>query len=176
MTGKKYNVLFLCTGNSARSIIAEAIVRKECSDKFNAFSAGSHPKGDINPFAVKVLSDNDYPTDGIYSKSWNVFEDENAPKMDFIITVCDSAANEVCPIWIGHPVTAHWGIEDPASVEGTDIDKLRAFNTALKYLRNRVLQLNAIPMDRLDRMTITSRLKEIGQTSEGATNQAKVGK
>lgn len=176
MTTQKYNVLFLCTGNSARSIIAEAVLKKDCSEKFNAFSAGSHPKGEVNPFAIKVLNDNDYPTDGFYSKSWNVFEDQNAPKMDFIITVCDSAANEVCPVWIGHPVTAHWGIEDPAAVEGTDIDKLRAFNTALKYLRNRVHQLDAIPIDRLDRLTITSRLKEIGKTSEGATTQAKVEK
>ena len=174
MTTKKYNVLFLCTGNSARSIIAEAVLRKDCSKKFNAFSAGSHPKGEVNPFAIKVLKDNDYPTDGIYSKSWNVFEDKDAPQMDFIITVCDSAASEVCPVWIGHPVTAHWGIEDPAAVEGTDIDKLRVFNTALKYLRNRVLQLDAIPIDRLDRLTITNHLKEIGKTSEGATHQAKL--
>jgi arsenate reductase len=172
MTEKKYNVLFLCTGNSARSIIAEAVLRKECSDKFNAFSAGSHPKGETNPFAIRVLQEHDYPTENLHSKSWSDFEGQNAPQMDFIITVCDSAASETCPIWIGHPVTAHWGIEDPAAVEGTEIEKLTAFNTALKYLRNQVRQLQAVPVERLDRMTITNRLKEIGQTSEGATTKS----
>lgn len=175
MTEKKYNVLFLCTGNSARSIIAESILRKECSDKFNAFSAGSHPKGEVNPYAIQVLKEQDYPIESLHSKSWNYFDGDNAPQMDLIITVCDSAASETCPIWIGHPLTAHWGIEDPASVEGKDIQKLTAFNTALKYLRNRIRQLNAIPIERLDKITITNRLKEIGQKSEGATKKAELG-
>lgn len=175
MTEKKYNVLFLCTGNSARSIIAESILRKECSDKFNAFSAGSHPKGEVNPYAIRVLKEQDYPIENLHSKSWNYFDGDNAPQMDFIITVCDSAAGETCPIWVGQPLTAHWGIEDPASVEGTDIQKLTAFNAALKYIRNRIRQLHAIPIERLDKMAITNRLKEIGQKSEGATKKAELG-
>ena len=123
-----YNVLFLCTGNSARSILAESILGWDGKGRFRAFSAGSHPKGEVNPFALKVLKAMDYPSEGFRSKAWNEFAAPNAPVMDFVFTVCDSAAGEVCPVWPGQPMTAHWGIEDPAVVQGTDIEKERAFS------------------------------------------------
>ena len=123
-----YNVLFLCTGNSARSIIAESILRKDGEGRFRSFSAGSQPKGQINPFALKVLERFDYPTDGMRSKSWTEFAAPDAPVMDFVFTVCDNAAGESCPVWPGQPMTAHWGIEDPAAVEGTDLEKEAAFD------------------------------------------------
>lgn len=165
---KKYNVLFLCTGNSARSIMAESILRKEGGDRFNAYSAGSHPKGAINPFALKVLQSYGYPTDGMRSKPWDEFATENSPKLDFVFTVCDSAAGEACPHWPGQPMTAHWGIEDPAAVEGTDLDKERAFVLAFRYLRNRITIFNALPLARLDRLALSAKLREIGE-SEGAS-------
>ena len=127
MTDKKYNVLFLCTGNSARSIMAESILRKDGDDRFIALSAGSHPKGSVNPLATKILQSHGYPTIGARSKPWDEFTGEGAPELDFVFTVCDNAAGEVCPVWPGQPMTAHWGIEDPAAVEGTDMEKERAF-------------------------------------------------
>jgi len=130
MTDRVYNVLFLCTGNTARSILAESILRKEGVGRFKSFSAGSHPKGAVNPFALKTLDARDYPLDGLRSKSWDEFATPDAPKMDFVFTVCDNAAGEACPHWPGQPLTAHWGIEDPASVKGSDIEKERAFNLA----------------------------------------------
>jgi arsenate reductase len=169
MTDRVFNVLFLCTGNTARSILAEKILARDGGGKFRAFSAGSHPKGAVNPFALKVLEDAGYPTDGARSKSWDEFAGADAPKMDFVFTVCDNAAGEVCPHWPGQPMTAHWGIEDPAAVEGGDIDKERAFVTAFRYLRNRIAAFAAIPVERLDRMTLAARLKEIGRM-EGATD------
>ncbi len=169
MTDRVYNVLFLCTGNSARSIIAESILNKDGRGRFRAFSAGSHPKGAVNPFALKVLSETGYPTDGARSKSWDEFAGPDAPKMDFVFTVCDSAAGEACPHWPGQPMTAHWGVEDPAVVEGSDIDKERAFVTAFRYLRNRIGAFTAIPVERLDKLTLAARLKEIGQM-DGATH------
>jgi len=169
---KKYNVLFLCTGNSARSIIAESILRKEGGDRFNAFSAGSHPKGAINPFALKVLQSYGYPTDGMHSKPWDEFATEAAPKLDFVFTVCDSAAGESCPHWPGQPMTAHWGIEDPAAVKGTDLEIERAFVLAFRYLRNRIGIFNALPLARLDRLALSAKLREIGET-EGASLVAK---
>ncbi len=172
MTDKKYNVLFLCTGNSARSIMAESILRKEGGDRFNPFSAGSHPKGSVNPLAIKVLDSFGYPTDGVRSKPWSEFTGEEAPYLDFVFTVCDNAAGEACPVWPGQPMTAHWGIEDPAAVEGTEIEKERAFVLAFRYLRNRISLFNAIPLKKLDRLALSAKLREIGET-EGASLGAK---
>jgi arsenate reductase len=173
MTEKKYDVLFLCTGNSARSIMAESILRKEGGDRFNAFSAGSHPKGSVHPLAIKVLESLGFPTDGVRSKPWDEFAGESAPKLDFVFTVCDAAAGEVCPVWPGQPMTAHWGIEDPAAVEGTDLEKERAFVLAFRYLRNRITIFNALPIKRLDRLALSAKLREIGER-EGALHGAKV--
>jgi arsenate reductase len=163
MTDHPYNVLFLCTGNTARSVLAEAILRKVGAGRFNAYSAGSHPKGTVNPFALKVLHALDYPTDGLRSKSWDEFAGPDAPQMDFIFTVCDSAAGEACPVWPGHPSTAHWGIEDPAAVEGGDIEKERAFNDALRFMHNRIKAFASLPLGSLDQMSLRHRLREIGQ-------------
>ena len=169
MTDRVYNVLFLCTGNTARSILAENILRKEGGGRFNAFSAGSHPKGVVNPFALKVLAAQGFATEGARSKNWDEFATPDAPKMDFVFTVCDNAAGEACPYWPGQPMTAHWGIEDPAAVEGTDIEKERAFNLAFRYLRNRITQFTALPIKSLDKLTLKARLREIG-AGEGATH------
>src|SRR3712207_1976892 len=138
MADRIYNVLFLCTGNTARSVLAESILRMDGAGRFQAFSAGSHPKGVINPFALKVLGSFGYPTEGFRSKSWDEFARPGAPTMDFIFTVCDGAAGEACPIWLGHPATAHWGIEDPAAVEGPDIEKERAFVQAFRFMKSRM--------------------------------------
>ena len=162
MTDRKYNVLFLCTGNSARSILAESILRKDGAGRFNAFSAGSHPKGKINPFALKVLDAYGYPADGFRSKSWDEFALPDAPEMDFVFTVCDSAAGEACPFWPGQPMTAHWGIEDPAAVEGSDVEKERAFNRAFRYLKNRISAFTSLPIRSLDTLTLNASLREIG--------------
>ena len=167
MTDKKYNVLFLCTGKSARSIMAESILRKEGGDRFNAFSAGSHPRGAVNPFALKTLAAHGYPVDGLRSKNWDEFAAPGAAKMDFVFTVCDNAAGEACPFWPGSPTTAHWGIEDPAAVEGTDVEKERAFALAFDRLRGRVSQFAALPLGSLDKLSLTNRLREIG-AREGA--------
>jgi len=171
MTDSIYNVLFLCTGNTARSILAESILRKDGAGRFVSFSAGSHPKGVINPYALKTLEAYDYPTDGFRSKNWEEFAGPNAPKMDFVFTVCDNAAGEACPVWPGQPMTAHWGIEDPAAVEGPDIEKQKAFNLAFRYLRNRIAQFTALPIRSLDKLTLQVRLREIGE-GEGATRAA----
>jgi arsenate reductase len=171
MEAARFNVLFLCTGNTARLILAEGALRKDGGGRFNAFSAGSRPKGVVNPFALKVLAAHDCPVDGFRSKSWDEFAAPGAPKMDFVFTVCDSAAGEVCPIWPGQPMSAHWGIEDPAAVEGTDIDKERAFNEAFRYLRNRIAAFVALPLKSLDALSLKAKLREIGRL-EGATNAA----
>jgi arsenate reductase (thioredoxin) len=163
-----FNVLFLCTGNSARSILAESILRKEGRGRFRVFSAGSHPKGAVNPFAIKVLESYQYPTDDLRSKSWDEFAAPGAPAMDFVFTVCDTAAAETCPVWPGQPMTAHWGIEDPAVVEGTDIQKEAAFVLATRYLRNRISIFANLPIRSLDRMALNAKLREIGQL-EGST-------
>ena len=169
MTDRVYNVLFLCTGNTARSILAESILNKDGRGRFRAFSAGSHPKGAVNPFALKVLASYGYAAEGARSKDWDEFAAPGAPKMDFVFTVCDNAAGEVCPHWPGQPMTAHWGIEDPAAVEGSDLDMERAFVTAFRYLKNRISAFAAIPIDRLDKLKLVSRLQEIGEM-EGATH------
>lgn len=171
MADRPYNVLFLCAGNTARSILAEGILRKDGAGRFNAFSAGSQPKGTVNPLAPKVLGSFEYPSDGYRSKSWDEFTEPNAPVMDFIFTVCDSAAGEVCPIWPGHPASAHWGIEDPAAVGGADIGRERAFVQAFKYLKNRISAFLALPMASLDEITLTHQLREIGRL-QGATSSA----
>lgn len=163
-----FNVLFLCTGNSARSILAESILRKEGAGRFKAFSAGSQPKGDVNPFALKVLGSFGYPRDGMSSKSWDVFAGPEAPQMDFVFTVCDDAAGEACPYWPGQPMTAHWGIEDPAAVQGTDIQKEAAFVTAFRYMKNRILAFTNLPLKSIDELSLRSRLREIGRL-DGST-------
>jgi arsenate reductase len=168
MTDRIYNVLFLCTGNSARSIMAESILRKEGAGRFQAFSAGSHPKGALNPFALKVLQAMEYPTDGLRSKSWEEFASQGAPPVDFVFTVCDNAAGEVCPVWPGQPMTAHWGIEDPAAVIGTEIEKERAFSEAARVLLNRITAFISLPLKSIDRLSLGTRLREIG-SMEGAT-------
>ena len=168
MSDRPFNVLFLCTGNSARSVLAEGILRKDGAGRFNAFSAGSHPKGTVNPFALKVLGAYGYPTDGYRSKGWEEFAAPGAPVMDFVFTVCDSAAGETCPVWPGQPMTAHWGIEDPAAVEGSDIEKERAFVTAFKYLKNRISVFISLPIRSLDKMALGAKLRDIGRL-DGAT-------
>jgi arsenate reductase len=168
MTARPFNVLFLCTGNTARSVLAEGILRKDGAGRMNAYSAGSQPKGTVNPFALKVLQTYGYPSDGFRSKSWDEFAVPGAPIMDFIFTVCDSAAGEACPVWLGHPVTAHWGIPDPAAVEGTDVEKETAFNTAFRLLKNRISLFTALPIASLDQVALTNRLRDIGR-SEGAS-------
>ena len=168
MAERIFNVLFLCTGNSGRSILAESILRKFGADRFNAYSAGSHPKGAVNPFALKVLERLEYPTDGLRSKNWQEFSQPGAPTMDFVFTLCDDAARETCPVWPGQPMTAHWGIEDPAAVEGTDIQKEAAFVAAARYVRNRISAFINLPIKSLDKLSLTAKLNEIG-TLEGAT-------
>ncbi len=162
MTDRTYNVLFLCTGNSARSILAESILKKDGGSRFGSFSAGSQPKGAVNPFALKVLKSFSYPADGFRSKSWDEFTTPAAPVMDFVFTVCGNAAGETCPVWPGQPMTAHWGIDDPAAVKGTDIQKEAAFVAAFRYLRNRISVFTALPISSLDRMALGARLDEIG--------------
>jgi arsenate reductase len=165
-----FNVLFLCTGNSARSIMAESILRKDAQGRFHAFSAGSIPKGQVNPFALKVLQSYGYPTDGLSSKSWEVFATHDAPRMDFVLTVCDDAAGETCPLWPGQPITAHWGIEDPAAVVGSDLDQERAFVAAFRYLKNRISLLISLPEASLRGLPLAAKLQEIGRI-EGSTSK-----
>lgn len=168
MADRVFNVLFLCTGNTARSILAEGILRQDGGSRFNAFSAGSHPKGVVNPLALKTLEAFGYDAAGFRSKSWDEFATPGAPQMDFVFTVCDSAAGEMCPVWPGQPVTAHWGIEDPAAVEGPPPDKERAFSMAFKQMRARIRAFIALPLGSLDAMALRQRLKTIGGL-EGAT-------
>ncbi|MDX3925473.1 MAG: arsenate reductase ArsC [Shinella sp.] len=169
MTDRIYNVLFLCTGNSARSILGEAILNHEGKGRFRAFSAGSQPKGTVNPHAIRELQALGYPTEGLSSKSWDSFAEPGAPQMDFIFTVCDSAAGEACPVWIGHPMTAHWGVEDPAAVEGSEAEKQRAFAQAARFLKNRITAFINLPLTSIDRMALEQRLRQIG-AMEGTTN------
>ena len=169
MSERIYNVLFLCTGNSARSILAESILRKDGRRHFRAFSAGSQPKGTVNPFAIKVLRSLDYPTDDLRSKSWEEFARADAPVLDFVFTVCDNAAGETCPVWPGQPMTAHWGIEYPAAAGGTDIAKEAAFVAAFRYLRNRIAAFTSLPLESIDRLALGTKLRDIGR-SEGATS------
>ena len=169
MSEHVYNVLFLCTGNTARSILAESILRKDGRRHFRSFSAGSQPKGTVNPFAIKVLGTLDYPTDDLRSKSWEEFARPDAPVMDFVFTVCDNAAGESCPVWPGQPMTAHWGIEDPAEAVGTDIEKEAAFVAAFRFLKNRIMSFTSLPLSSIDRLSLGTKLREIGR-SDGATS------
>ena len=159
-----YHALFLCTGNSARSILAEAILNREGEGRFRAFSAGSYPKGQVHPAALRLLRDLDYETDDFRSKSWDEFAVDGAPQLDFIFTVCDNAAGEVCPIWPGNPVTAHWGIPDPAAVEGDAQE--RAFIDAYSALQRRIGLFLALPLESLDELTLKGKLQEIGEATE----------
>jgi arsenate reductase (thioredoxin) len=168
MADRLYNVLFLCTGNTARSILAEKILAKDGCGRFRAFSAGSQPKGTVNPFALRVLEGFGYSTGGARSKSWDEFEAPDAPKMDFVFTVCDNAAGEACPYWPGQPIKAHWGIEDPAAIEGRDDDKERAFVVAFHQLKSRISAFLALPIQSLETASLSQRLQEIGRM-EGAT-------
>jgi len=161
-----FNALFLCTGNSARSILAEAILNREGPGRFRAFSAGSHPKGNVHPVAIDVLRTLNHPVEGLRSKSWDEFAVPGAPKMDFVFTVCDQAASEPCPFWPGQPMTAHWGVADPAAVEGTDDEKRTAFRDAFVILSRRILLFTSLPLERLDKLGLQTKLREIGKTGQ----------
>ena len=163
MTPRHYNVLFLCTGNSARSILAEAILNHRGRPNFTAFSAGSYPKGAVHPMALKQLENSNLPTDGLRSKSWDEFGKPGAPKLDIIFTVCDNAAREVCPIWPGQPITAHWGIPDPAAVTGSAAEIERAFQDAYASLDRRIGLFLSLPMARLDKLSIAKEIERIGR-------------
>jgi arsenate reductase len=163
MTDTSYNVLFLCTGNSARSIMAEVILNQLGRGRFRAYSAGSHPSGSVNPLSIEFLQGAGLSAEGLRSKNWEEFARPGAPQMDFIFTVCDNAAGEVCPIWPGKPMTAHWGVADPAAVEGSDDQKRAAFREAATILRRRIELLVNLPIAKLDQLAIHSRLREIGK-------------
>ena len=175
MSERIYNVLFLCTGNTARSILAEGILRKEGNGRFQAFSAGSFPKGTVNPLALKVLESFDYPTDNMRSKSWQEFAAPGSPVMDFVFTVCDQAAGEVCPVWPGQPMTAHWGIDDPAAVEGPEIMREAAFVKAFRYLKNRITVFTSLPLAGIDEMALGTRLREIGHMDGSTFDRSQAG-
>jgi protein-tyrosine-phosphatase len=164
MSNRPLNVLFLCTGNSARSILAEALVNHWGRGKFRGFSAGSIPKGTVHPIALELLKHMKMPTDGMRSKSWDEFAQPDAPQLDFVFTVCDNAAAESCPVWPGQPMTAHWGVEDPAAVEGSDTDKWLAFRQAFRELESRIKIFTSLPIQSLDRVQLQQRLREIGNT------------
>ncbi|MCK9261354.1 MAG: arsenate reductase ArsC [Azoarcus sp.] len=162
MMDRPLNVLFLCTGNSARSILAESILNHVGNGRFKAFSAGSHPSGTVNPFVLELLEKQRLPTEGLRSKGWDEFATPDAPKLDFVFTVCDNAAGEVCPVWPGQPMTAHWGIEDPAAVEGTDEAKRRAVSAASRMLGRRIAIFTSLPFAKLDSLSLQKQLNAIG--------------
>lgn len=172
MPDKIYNVLFLCTGNSARSILAEAILNRAGKSRFRAFSAGSQPKHHVNPHTLDLLRHLGHDTSQLRSKSWSEFAVAGAPELDFVFTVCDNAAGEACPFWPGQPMTAHWGIPDPAAAEGSEAEIAAAFNDAYRMLERRIELFLALPIDKLDNMVLTRRLKDIG-AGDGATAMAK---
>ena len=170
MVDRPFNVLFLCTGNSARSIMAEAILNKLGRGKFRAYSAGSHPNGRVNPHTIQLLQSLDYDTSAFRSKSWNEFAKPGAPALDFAFTVCDNAAGEMCPVWPGQPMTAHWGIPDPADAKGSAAEVALAFKDAYRMLHQRIGVFTALPIRSLDQLSLQRRLKEIGRM-EGATSK-----
>jgi len=163
MQGQVYNVLFICTGNSARSILAEAILNREGRGRFRAFSAGSQPKGSVHPFALDLLKRSNHPIEGLRSKSWDEFAAPISPKLDFAFTVCDNAAGEVCPIWPGQPMTAHWGMPDPAAANGTEAERRLAFADTYRMLANRISIFVSLPLASLDKLTLQKRLDDIGR-------------
>lgn len=165
MPDRAYNVLFLCTANSARSVLAEAILTELGKSRFRAYSAGSQPRGSVNPYALNLLRQLGHDTSEIRSKSWDEFAAPDAPRMDFVFTVCDSAANEVCPIWPGHPTTAHWGIPDPAAAQGSDAEIALAFDEAYRMLRRRIELFLALPLASIDQLSLKAKLREIGTAS-----------
>jgi arsenate reductase (thioredoxin) len=164
MTDRVYNVLFLCTGNSARSILAEAILNRQGMGRFRAYSAGSYPKGQVHPAALSLLEELDYNVGGCRSKSWDEFSGPGAPQLDFVFTVCDNAAGEVCPIWPGQPMTAHWGIEDPAAVDGQG--QAEAFWNAYQQLQRRIQLFLALPIEDIDELSLRNQLRDIGRTAD----------
>ena len=168
MTTSTYNVLFLCTGNSARSILAEAYLNASGRARFRAYSAGSHPAGRVNPYALELLAKNRLDIEGLRSKSWDEFAVPGAPVMDFVFTVCDQAAGEVCPMWPGQPMTAHWGVDDPARAEGSDEQKRRAFMRAFSELSTRINLFVSLPLHKLDRLALKKRLDDIGKAGKEA--------
>ena len=167
MSDKVYNVLFLCTGNSARSIMAECALNRHGVGKFKAYSAGSQPKGEVHPMALRLLGQFNYVTDSLRSKDWNEFAKPDAPDLDFVFTVCDNAANEVCPVWPGQPMTAHWGIEDPAAFDGAEDKHYQKFKDAYYQLERRIQIFVSLPLASLDKLTLQNRLDAIGKTSAG---------
>jgi len=167
MKHKPYQVLFLCTGNSARSILAESLLNQWGRGAFVAHSAGSHPKGEVHPIALQLLQRMNLPTAGLRSKSWDEFALPGAPPLDFVFTVCDSAAGEVCPVWPGQPITAHWGMPDPAAAAGTEADKWQAFRAAFRELESRIRVFTSLPIGSLDRMTLQHRVRDIGKPGTG---------
>ena len=164
-----YNVLFLCTGNSARSILGEALLNHVGAGRFRAFSAGSTPKGQVHPMTLEVLADAGISIEGLRSKSWEEFAGPDAPTMDFVFTACDSAAGEACPIWPGQPMTAHWGIEDPAAVEGPEFRQRAAFEDALRFMRNRIAAFASLPLETIDTIALGPKLRGIGAMDGGTT-------
>ncbi len=168
MSDRTYNVLFLCTGNSARSILAECLMRELGKGNFRAFSAGSFPKGRVHPLVLRLLRELGLSTEGLHSKSWNEFAVPGAPVMDFVFTVCDQAAGEVCPVWPGHPVTAHWGIPDPAAADGSEADRMLAFRDAFRMLERRIKLFLALPLASLDRMALQRQVDAIGRLRRDA--------
>ena len=174
MIDQPFNVLFLCTGNSARSVMAEAILNKAGVDRFRAYSAGSQPKGQVHPETIRLLRSLDYDTSDFRSKSWNEFTKPGAPNFDFVFTVCDTAASETCPVWPGHPMTAHWGVPDPAEAKGTPAEVALAFKVAYRMLHHRIAIFTALPLRSLDQLTLQSRLREIGRMTN-ATAKASEG-
>jgi len=166
MPDRPYNVLFLCTGNSARSILAESLMNHWGRGRYRGFSAGSHPKGAVHPIALELLKQMQFPTEELRSKAWDEFAEPGAPPIDFVITVCDNAAGEVCPIWPGHPMKAHWDIPDPAAVQGSDTQKWAAFRDAFQTLQSRIKLFLSLPLASLDNMKLKERVNAIGQSSE----------
>lgn len=171
MVDRVYNVLFLCTGNSARSILAESLINHWGRGRFRGLSAGSHPKGTVHPVALKLLHNLKFPTEDLRSKSWDEFAAPSAPPLDFVFTVCDNAAGEVCPYWPGQPMTAHWGVPDPAAVEGSELEQLNAFRETFRTLENRIKIFTSLPLGTIEKMKLKERLDEIGMTASDGTSE-----